>query len=173
MNELLEVVDIEDRVIGIEKRGTIHSLGLWHRVSHVFVYDKNGRILLQMRSPDVSNYPSRWDCSCSEHVKPQESWENAAQRGLKEELGISGVSLKEVLYCRANYIQEAKVISKLFVCSTNKIPIINKKEVYTYRFFDESEIKNMLIRGSNRFAMWSEQQLRWMFGMPSALCNLK
>ena len=53
---------------------------------------------------------------------------------------LNGMSImvggdKEVLYCRANYIQEAKVISKLFVCSTNKIPIINKKRSLYVQIF--------------------------------------
>ena len=29
-----------------------------------------------------------WDLSCSEHLQPKETYQNAAQRGLREELGI-------------------------------------------------------------------------------------
>lgn len=166
----MEIVDKDDKVIGIKDRDEVHALGLRHRIAIVLLYNKNGDVLLQRRSANKNIYPLKWDCSCSEHLKPGESWNAAARRGLKEELGISEVDLKEVLYCRANYGLEGEAISKLFSCTISEVPgKIDEKEVYGYKFFIKSELKELLIKENNAFAKWSSEQLRWILGMPNGL----
>lgn len=163
-------MDANDTPIRIEDRDTAHSLGLWHRVVHVLLYNSEGELMLQMRAPKISIYPNRWDCSCSEHLKPGESWETAARRGLEEELGITGVDLIKLLHCRANYGDEGNVISMIFTCVTDNVPVnIDKNEVSRCEFFKESTVKAMLIENESAFAVWTAEQLKWKLGMPNKL----
>lgn len=170
MDELIAVVDKNDKPLRVEERDVVHSMGLWHRLAHILLYNKQGELLLQIRSPKKKVYPNKWDCSITEHVKPEEPWRDAAERGLREELGIDGVKLRELLYCRANYGDEGNVISKVFECVTDKKPKnIDKEEVYGYKFFKETEIREMLAKENDSFAIWSSEQLRWKLGMPNKL----
>ena len=77
-DELLDIVNNEDIVTGQEMRSTVHQLGLQHRGVHVFLFTRDGKILVQKRSADRAASPSALDCSVSEHVKAGESYLDAA-----------------------------------------------------------------------------------------------
>ena len=88
LDEILEVVDLDNKVIGKATRGECYKKGLLHRAINIFIYNPKGEVFLHKRSEKKLKYPGFWDLSCSEHVKPGESFEAAAKRGLQEELGI-------------------------------------------------------------------------------------
>lgn len=87
-DELFDVVDEQDHVIGQETRSLVHRRGLWHRGVHVFLFTRAHKLLVQQRSKDRLQAPLAWDCSVSEHVKAGEDYYSAAMRGLKEEMGV-------------------------------------------------------------------------------------
>ena len=68
---------------------------------------------MQVRSK-TKKYPDIYDCSVSEHVKSDERFEDAAQRGLKEELNIAKLNLKKLLKFRMKYSENDYMISTLF-----------------------------------------------------------
>ena len=61
--EILEIVDENDRVIGTERRGVIHAQGLMHRSAQVMVFNSRGELFLQKRSDDKDEFPGLWDSS--------------------------------------------------------------------------------------------------------------
>lgn len=87
--EILEVVDENDRVVGMERRGVIHAQGLMHRSAQVLVFNSSGALFLQKRSDSKDEFPGLWDSSAAGHVDPGESYLECARRELQEELGIS------------------------------------------------------------------------------------
>ncbi|HEY2573115.1 MAG TPA: NUDIX domain-containing protein, partial [Verrucomicrobiaceae bacterium] len=90
--EMFDVVDENNRVTGQAPRGEVHAKNLRHRAVHVFVLNKHGEIWLQQRSHLKDVHPSLWDSSAAGHLDAGESYEAAADRELKEELGIEAVS---------------------------------------------------------------------------------
>lgn len=95
LDEVLEIVDDDNNVIGQAERLECYKKGLLHRAINVFVFNSKGEIFLQKRSAK-KRFPSFWDLSCSEHVQVGESFEDAAKRGLKEELGIN-IGVEQIL----------------------------------------------------------------------------
>jgi isopentenyl-diphosphate delta-isomerase type 1 len=92
-DELFDIVDGEDRVIGQAPRREVHARRLNHRATHVLVHDGDGRVFLQRRSATKDTFPGCWDSSCSGHVDAGEDYETAARRELGEELGWHDASL--------------------------------------------------------------------------------
>jgi len=87
--EILEIVDHEDRVVGTERRGIIHARGLMHRSAQVLLFNSTGELFLQKRSINKDEFPGLWDSSAAGHLAPGESYRQCALRELREELGIS------------------------------------------------------------------------------------
>lgn len=89
--EQFEILDEHGNPAGLAARSRVHREGLWHRAANVFLFRSDGRLLLQRRQSDKDVWPGAWDLSAAEHLKPGETYEEAALRGLHEELGIEGV----------------------------------------------------------------------------------
>lgn len=91
--ELFETFDSDNRPLGLIPRHEVHRRGLWHRASNVFLFDSRGALYLQRRAATKDVWPNAWDLSVGEHLQPGESFEQAAHRGLAEELSVYGVAL--------------------------------------------------------------------------------
>lgn len=97
-DELLDVVDADDRVTGVARRGDIHARGLMHRSAHILVFDPQGRVFVQRRSLAKDEQPGLWDTSAAGHVDSGETYDDCARRELAEELGIAAAPALECLF---------------------------------------------------------------------------
>ncbi|MDA7681886.1 16S rRNA (adenine(1518)-N(6)/adenine(1519)-N(6))-dimethyltransferase RsmA [Verrucomicrobiales bacterium] len=86
--EIYDVVDNNDSIIGQADRDCVHNDKLFHRAIHVFVLNRHDEILLQKRSMQKDTFPGLWGSSASGHLDTGEDYEGAAVRELNEELGI-------------------------------------------------------------------------------------
>jgi 8-oxo-dGTP pyrophosphatase MutT (NUDIX family) len=96
--ELLDVVDEEDRVVGQVPRGEVYARRLRHRCVFVFVRDGSGRIFVHRRTPAKLMFPSRYDMFVGGVVGAGEPYDDAALREAEEELGVSGLPRPEPLF---------------------------------------------------------------------------
>ena len=96
--ELLDVVDANDRVVGVRTRGEIHRLGLMHRSVHILVFNRNEELFIQKRSMSKDNNPGLWDSSAAGHLDRGEHYPDCAIRELTEELGVVVASPLESLF---------------------------------------------------------------------------
>ena len=86
--EIFDVVNDLDEVIGQTARREVHRLGLKHRAVHVLVFNARGEIFLQKRSMSKDTSPGLWDSSASGHVDTGEDYDTCAVRELREEIGL-------------------------------------------------------------------------------------
>lgn len=99
--EILDIVDAHDVIVGAATRDEIHRHGHRHRAVHVLVFDPDGRIYVQRRSWTKDCSPGRWDTSAAGHVDHGESYAAAARRELAEELGLAPAEPLESLFALA------------------------------------------------------------------------
>ena len=96
--EVFDVVNERDEVVGEARRSEVHRLGLRHRAVHVLALDGQGRCFLQRRSMTKDCHPGVWDSSASGHLMVGETYDAAAVRELEEELGWRATVPPEPLF---------------------------------------------------------------------------
>jgi isopentenyldiphosphate isomerase len=87
--EIFDVVNERDEVIGRETRREVHRTGLKHRAIHVLIFNSRGEVFLQKRSMSKDSSPGRWDSSASGHLDCGEDYDACAVRELREEIGLN------------------------------------------------------------------------------------
>jgi isopentenyl-diphosphate Delta-isomerase len=89
-DEIFDLVDLDDRVIGCVRRGEAHrDPTLIHRSVQVMIFDSYRRVLLQRRSRSKDLFPGYYCASASGHVALGEDYAATAIRETEEELGCS------------------------------------------------------------------------------------
>ena len=86
--EVFDIVDEADVVIGRAPRSEVHRSRWRHRAVHILVSNRAGEFYLQRRAPWKDCAPDLWDTSAAGHVASGEDYLTAAQRELAEELGV-------------------------------------------------------------------------------------
>ncbi len=83
MEEIVALVDEEDRIIGKTPRKDIHAERKLHRETSVFIRNVRNEILLQKRQDT-----GLWDYSASGHMPWEETYGQGIVRETEEELGV-------------------------------------------------------------------------------------
>ena len=148
--EIFDVVDEEDRVIGRAARSDVHARGLLHRAVNIFVFDDEGRLLLQLRSPAKDEFPSRYTSSASGHLAAGEDYDTAAARELEEELGLS-TPLTYVGKLPASP-QTANEHSALYTTHAAGDLQHDPEEITRVEFLEPAQIARMIEQTPERFA---------------------
>ncbi|MFD8044675.1 NUDIX domain-containing protein [Streptomyces chartreusis] len=97
-DEILDIVDEQDRVIGRSPRGEAYAKGLRHRCVFIEARDAEGRLFVHRRTPTKLVFPSRYDMFVGGVVGAGESYDEAALREAEEELGVNGLPRPTLLF---------------------------------------------------------------------------
>jgi isopentenyldiphosphate isomerase len=88
-DEVIDICEENNNLTETKKlTGEAHRDGLWHRSAHIWMYNHQNELLLQLRSPKKFLYPNVWDISVAGHVNTGETPEEAAVREIHEEIGL-------------------------------------------------------------------------------------
>lgn len=158
--ELVDIVNEKNEVIGKAKRGEAHLKGYIHRALSVLIVNSKGQILLQQRSKYPKVHPLSWDLSTSEHVLAGESYEEAGKRSVKEELGVevevrpaTKTSLQRRKYeFPSKTIYENEIVMMLLAELEGPFKV-DPVEVNKVEFFTVEEIEGMIRKGE-KFTPW-------------------
>lgn len=143
-DELLDIVDERDRVIGQARRADAYARRLRHRCAFVLARDPAGRIFVHRRTDHKLVFPSLYDMFVGGVVGAGETYEQAARREAAEELGVSGlpepVPLFKFLYETAEHTWWCSVFE--VVCDRPVRP--QESEVAWHAFLTEEELAGRL-----------------------------
>lgn len=82
------LVNAHDEPIGVMEKMEAHRMPHLHRAFSIFLFNNKGEMLLQQRAQGKYHSPGLWTNACCSHPYPGEAIADAANRRLKEELGI-------------------------------------------------------------------------------------
>jgi isopentenyldiphosphate isomerase len=151
--EIFDVVDGNDRVIGQESRVEVHARKLRHRAVHVLVFNARGELFVQKRSAAKDTSPSCYDSSASGHLASGEGYDVCASREIQEELGlvVPVQSLQKHFKIEACEDTGCEFVW-VYSVATDELPKINLEELESGEFWTRDRAKSMLTAHPEQFA---------------------
>lgn len=157
MEELVILVDQDDRETGVMEKIQAHREALLHRAFSVFVFNSKGELMLQQRALGKYHSPGLWTNTCCSHPRPGEETEAAAHRRLHEEMGFDCTLTKIFHFTYIapfdNNLTEHEV-DHVFVGFSDTLPVINPEEVESYRFATLDDISVEMAENPELFTVW-------------------
>ncbi len=157
-DEELILVDEADREIGFLAKGACHNgEGVLHRAFSIFIFDAEGRLLLQRRAEDKRLWPGFWSNSCCSHPRRGETMAEATRRRLDEELGLTA-DLEHLFtfsyHARYGDLGSEREVCRVYAGSSNKRPRPNPLEIGDIRWVTPADLDAELAATPERFTPW-------------------
>lgn len=152
--EVLDIVNEKDEIIGNAPYEEIHQKKLRHRVAHALIFNDAGEFLLQLRAAHKKAFPMHWSFSIGGHVRHGESYEKALVREAQEEANLSLLPENFICKGKGTYTDELghKVAYKTYELHYDgPIEAGQKEEVAALQFTDIATFKNMLTDAKEKF----------------------
>jgi isopentenyl-diphosphate delta-isomerase type 1 len=159
--EIFIVVNTNDEIVGYKTRWECHhDKNLIHRVVGVILTNSEGKILLQKRSMTKDMDAGIWGISAAGHVQKGQSYEQAIENEIKEELGITvPVNVLHTFLFQGEHETE---MAKLFEGVHNGPFTINPEETQETRFFSKTEIEDLVKKHTLPLAECTKNNLRFI-----------
>src|SRR5689334_18410967 len=158
---MLELVDESGVTIGTAEKLSAHlAPGRLHRAFSVFLFDDDGRVLMQRRALGKYHSPGVWSNTCCGHPYPGEQPFVAAARRTAEELGIAPALLREAGTVRYNHPDPASGLveqeyNHLFVGLVRAKPRPDPAEVAETAFVTPEELEKLRVGSTLSSWFWT------------------
>ena len=157
MEEQVVLVSEKDEILGVMDKMQAHENGILHRAFSVFLFNDKGEMLLQKRAADKYHSPNQWTNAVCSHPRMGETYMEAAQRRLKEELGIE----TPITY-RFNFLYKADVGQNLWEHELDHVFTgnfegefkLNEEEVSEVRYISIDELDKEISANPENFTEW-------------------
>jgi isopentenyl-diphosphate delta-isomerase len=155
-------VNEQDEALGSAGKMQVHLSGILHRAFSVFLFNNANQTLLQQRALVKYHSAGLWSNSCCGHPRPDETNLHAAQRRVKEELGIEQ-ELTEVFTFRYRHAVSNDLIENEFVhmffgrLTTALHP--DPAEVSAVKWIGLDELRADIQNNQNQYTPWFQLYL--------------
>jgi isopentenyldiphosphate isomerase len=146
-DELIDQVDEQDRVVGQVRRGESYARRLRHRCSFILVRNAEGKIFVHRRTETKQVFPGAHDMWVGGVVGAGESYDEAALREAREELGVPGLPQPEFLFKFLYETPEHAWWSAAYRVTWDGPVHPQAEEVAWHTFLTEDEIGERLAAG--------------------------
>src|SRR5262245_23848399 len=150
--EIFDVVNEHDEVIGRETRREVHRRKLRHRAVHIFVFNQRGDVFLQKRSMSKDSSPGLWDSSSSGHLDCGEEYDACAMRELREEIGLNVSVCPHRLFKIEACAQTGQEFVWLYQCENDGPFTLHPEEIERGDWFAPQQISNWIKERPQDFA---------------------
>jgi len=151
-DEILDVVDRGDKVIGSIRRGDSRSLygpdkGKYIRYACCLLQNSEGEFWIPTRTADKKIAPSGLDFSAAEHVQSGETYLEAIIRGLQEELNLSIGEADAIFVGIVPPNETRRSFSSIYIVKQDIAPDYNKNDFVSYQWLSAEELLEILATG--------------------------
>lgn len=163
MVEHVILVDENDRPVGEMEKMEAHRQGLLHRAFSVFIFDTEGKLLLQKRANSKYHSGGLWTNTCCSHPRPGEDIQKAAERRLKEEMGLScEITPAFSFIYKASFhngLTEHE-LDHVFIGKTNLSPKLNLEEAEDWKYMKFEDIMADVLKHPGLYTEWFKISLK-------------
>ncbi|GMQ83231.1 MAG: isopentenyl-diphosphate Delta-isomerase [Rhodothermia bacterium] len=168
MEEVI-LVDSDDRELGSAEKLRAHQEGLLHRAFSVFIFDSDGRMLIQRRAFAKYHSGGLYTNACCSHPRPGELTIDAAHRRLREEMGFDCE-----LDWAFSFLYEAEFENGLVESEYDHVFLgeykgevfPDKDEVADWRWIEPTELRRWLGEKPVEFTPWFKLSLERVLSEP-------
>ena len=156
-DEYVVLVNEQDQDIGQLEKIEAHELGLLHRAFSVLLFNDRGELLLQQRAAHKYHSPLLWTNTCCSHQRPNETTLMAAERRLKEEMGMSAPMQTAFKFQYKAALDQGLTeheLDHVLFGYTNQDPNINPEEVAAFRWVSMDQLLQELQSKRDSFTIW-------------------
>lgn len=132
-----DIVNKEDEVVGTASKEEIAERRLICRVAFIMLVNSNGELLLHQRSANKKTYPLYWSGAAAGHLIAGETYEDAARREMKEEIGVEA----ELAFVGKFYAEEDNEMVGVFLGRYDGPLTIERMEIAQVRYFYPHELE--------------------------------
>jgi len=150
--EIFDVVNEQDQVVGQRTRAEVHRLGLMHRAAHVLVFNSRGQVFLQKRSMNKDRQPGLWDSSASGHLDSGEDYAACAVRELREEIGLQPNEPPRPLFKLPASAQTDREHVWVYHCEAEGPFTLDPEEIERGAWFEPAEVTRWIVERPDDFA---------------------
>lgn len=153
------LVNSQDRLVGYMDKVAVHrGDALRHRAISVFLFNSEGKLLIQQRSVKKIVGALQWANTCCGNVLKGENRKQCAKRRLREELGITGVSLQKIgqfeYHTRCNDEFSEWEVDGVYVGTYEGSVVPNPQEVQATEWVDPKKFYADVLSGDTTYAPW-------------------
>ena len=148
-DEILDLVNDNDEVITQKNLSEIYASGTCDfRVINAFIMNNQNKLWIPRRSPDKKLFPLCLDASVGGHVKAGETYLQAFERELQEELNLSA---QDISYSFATYLNPKKnnvsAHMNVYIINYNQTPNYNTKDFADSMWITIPELQKIIQHG--------------------------
>ena len=156
--DLLILVDSSDKEIGeLDKEACHNGPGKLHRAISVFIFNREGELLIQQRHAQKRLWGGAWSNSCCSHPRVGENTIFAARRRVLEELGLeTDLTFLFKFEYRASYAElgTEHELCSVYVGQANSEPVVNTTEIQSWEWVSSLELNRRVEETPNNFTPW-------------------
>jgi isopentenyl-diphosphate delta-isomerase len=167
VKENVILVDKDDKPLGLMEKMEAHEKAVMHRAFSVFIFNDEGKLMLQQRALHKYHSPGLWTNTVCSHPRDGESSEEAAHRRIVEEMGFD-CSFEEAF----SFVYKAEVgqglteheFDHVFIGVSNLEPTINPDEVASWKYADLQWLETDVANNPQDYTEWFKIALERVLG---------
>lgn len=151
------LVDSNDTPIGVMDKLEAHQKGLLHRAFSIFLFDSQGRMLLQKRAEQKYHCGGLWSNTCCSHPLPDTDMSTCLQRKLAQEMGINVTVYKAFDFMYEVTLENGLIeheYDHVYIGEFNGSPDPNPEEVCKWCYASKEEIHQTMQQSPESFTPW-------------------
>ncbi len=148
-DEILDLVDKNDRVIGSLERSKVYAAGMHNfRAINAFIVNQQGQLWIPRRTAQKRVCPLALDFSVSGCVSSGETYDQAFTRELQEELNLT---LTDISYQKLGALTPHEhgtcVFMHVYQIAYDQVPNYNKTDFFEYSWLHPEELLEKIAQG--------------------------